>query len=298
MGAFLRKYGTGTGADLYVPLIKRGVVDFALAADWTPAAGDVKVSKDGGAAANIGTLPTAVAMGNTAMWKISLADAELQGKIIAITVADSATKAVEDQMILVETFGHASALYPPDFGDATALGLARLDVAISSRSSHTPASVRTEMDTNSTKLANLDATVSSRLASASYTTPDNAGIAAAAISAASADSKTTAIKAKTDNLPADPASNTQVATRAAPGAAMTLTNGERTTLTAAVFAFAVEGAEQFVELLRLIRAVLLGQSDGFPAGPVHFRDKADTKNRITANTDQEGNRTAVTTDAT
>lgn len=118
MGAFLRKYGTGTGADIYIPIIKRAVVDFALAADWTPAAGDVKVSKDGGAAANIGTLPTAVTMGNTAMWKFVFADAELQCKVLAITVADSATKAVEDQMLLVETYGHASAMYQPDLSAA------------------------------------------------------------------------------------------------------------------------------------------------------------------------------------
>jgi len=44
----------------------------------------------------------------------------------------------------------------------------------------------------------LDAAVSSRLASAGYTAPDNASI--------------TAIKAKTDNLPADPASMTDIAT--------------------------------------------------------------------------------------
>lgn len=153
MGAFLRKYGTGTGADIYIPIIKRAVVDFAVSADWTPAAGDVKVSKDGGAAANIGTLPTAVTMGNTAMWKFVFADAELQCKVLAITVADSATKAVEDQMLLIETYGHASAMFAPDFGDATALGLSRLDAAVSSRSSHTAANVRTEMDSSSTKLA-------------------------------------------------------------------------------------------------------------------------------------------------
>jgi hypothetical protein len=47
---------------------------------------------------------------------------------------------------------------------------------------------------------NLNATVSSRLALASYTAPDNSSI--------------TAIKTKTDNLPSDPASNTQVNTRA------------------------------------------------------------------------------------
>ena len=114
MGAFLRKYGTGTGADVYVPVIKRGVVDFAVGADWTPASGDVKVSIDGGAAANIGTLPTAIAMGNTAYWKFVFADAELQGKVIVVTVADSATKAVEDQAFVVETYGHASAKFIAD----------------------------------------------------------------------------------------------------------------------------------------------------------------------------------------
>jgi uncharacterized protein YjlB len=55
----------------------------------------------------------------------------------------------------------------------------------------TAAQIRTEMDSNSTKLAYLDASISSRFASASYTAPDNSGISA--------------IKAKTDNLPASPA---------------------------------------------------------------------------------------------
>lgn len=111
---FFRKYGTGTGADIYIPIIKRGVVDYAVGADYTPASGDVKISIDGGAAANIGTLPTAVAMGNTAYWKFVLADAELQGKKIIVTVADSATKAVEDQAFAIITFGHASAYFVAD----------------------------------------------------------------------------------------------------------------------------------------------------------------------------------------
>jgi len=118
MGVFLRKYGTGTGADVYVPIVKRAVVDFAVSADWTPSAGDVKVSKDGAAAANIGTLPTAITMGNTAMWKFVFSDAELQCKVLSITVADSATKAVEDQMFDVETYGNASAMYQADLSAA------------------------------------------------------------------------------------------------------------------------------------------------------------------------------------
>ena len=65
---FQRKYNVSTtsGTHIRIPIIKRGVVDYAVSADWTPATGDVKVSKDGGAAANITNLPTAVAMGNTA----------------------------------------------------------------------------------------------------------------------------------------------------------------------------------------------------------------------------------------
>ena len=52
-----------------------------------------------------------------------------------------------------------------------------------------------------TRIANLDATVSSRLATSGYNAPDNTSISA--------------IKAKTDNLPTDPASDTQVNTRLA-----------------------------------------------------------------------------------
>ena len=108
---FLRKYGTGTGADVIIPIIKRGVVDFAVTADWSPASGDVKVSKDGGTEANIGTLPV---INGTSGWKFVFADAELQCKSLTIRVVDSATKAIEDQFLVVETYGHASAMYPVD----------------------------------------------------------------------------------------------------------------------------------------------------------------------------------------
>lgn len=113
---FARKYNTNTasGTHIRIPIIKRDVVDFAVGADWTPAAGDVKVSKDGGTAANIGTLPSAVTMGNTAYWEFQLSSSELSCKQLVVTVADSATKAVEDQAFVVETFGHASAMYPSD----------------------------------------------------------------------------------------------------------------------------------------------------------------------------------------
>jgi hypothetical protein len=113
---FLRKYNTATasGTHIRIPLVKRGVLDQAVGADWTPAAGDVKVSTNGDAAANITTLPTAVAMGNTAYWEFQLSATELSCAELVVTVADSATKAVEDATFVIETFGHASAMYPPD----------------------------------------------------------------------------------------------------------------------------------------------------------------------------------------
>lgn len=47
---------------------------------------------------------------------------------------------------------------------------------------------------------------------------------------------------------------------------------------------------------RVILSATAGKSDGFPGNPVHYRDTSDTKDRITATTDADGNRTAVTLD--
>lgn len=110
------KYATAT--HVYVPIFKRGFSDFAVSADWTPATNDVKISIDGGAAANVTNLPTAITMGNTVLWDFSLTASELTGKKINITVADSATKAVEDQCIKIETYGHESAKFQADFSAA------------------------------------------------------------------------------------------------------------------------------------------------------------------------------------
>lgn len=64
---------------------------------------------------------------------------------------------------------------------------------------------------------------------------------------------------------------------------------------AAVLALVYEDAETFQSYLRLTRAVLLGKSANAGAD---YRDLADTKDRVNATLDENGNRTAVTTDAT
>jgi hypothetical protein len=230
----LRKYGVAT--HIYIPIIKRSSVDYAVGADWTPAAGDVKISKDGGAAANVTNLPVAIAMGNTAMWDFSLTATEMQAAQVMITVADSATKAVEDQFILISTFGNASGQYQVDLSDVVRMGLTALPNATPGAAggvfiagSNAATSVTTALTANiignvtgnlsgsvgsvtGLTASNLDTTVSSRLASASYTAPLSAAGVRTAVGLASANLDTqlaaidtdtgdiAAIKAKTDSL--------------------------------------------------------------------------------------------------
>jgi hypothetical protein len=115
---FTRKYATTlSGATkVRIPMPKAGSNDFAASGDWTPASGDVKVSIDAGTEANIGTLPS---FANGA-WEFVLSSTELTGKNIVVKIVDSATKAVDDNMFIVETFGNASAFYPDDISTASA----------------------------------------------------------------------------------------------------------------------------------------------------------------------------------
>lgn len=60
----------------------------------------------------------------------------------------------------------------------------------------------------------------------------------------------------------------------------------------------VENGESVAETLRLIRAALVGKLAGAATTTITIRDAADSKNRITATVDADGNRSAVTVDAT
>lgn len=94
----------GVARIIRIPIVKRASVDFAVSADWTPVAGDVRITKDGGASANVTNLPTALTMGNTALWVFSLTATEMEAAEIVVTISDSATKAVEDDAFSIETW--------------------------------------------------------------------------------------------------------------------------------------------------------------------------------------------------
>lgn len=95
-----------------------------------------------------------------------------------------------------------------------------------------------------------------------------------------------AIKAKTDNLPGSPAAISDIPTaNANADALLDRANGIETGLT-------------LRQCLRLVAAVLFGKASGMDTTTGKFRDVNDTKDRITVTDDANGNRTAVTRDAT
>lgn len=140
---------------------------------------------------------------------------------------------------------------------------------------------------------------------------DAAGVrAAVGLAAANLDTQLAAIDTKTTNLPTDPADQSLVI--AATDAIMTRlgapagasvsadiaalpTAAENAT---AVMGSTVEGTFDLTESARLWNAAAAGKASGLATTTAVFRDLADTKDRITATVDADGNRSAVTRDVT
>lgn len=102
--------------------------------------------------------------------------------------------------------------------------------------------------------------------------------------------------AKTANLPPDPADASDItASFSAVMAAIPTANANADALLDR--ANGVETGLTLRQWLRLGGAALFGKVSGLPGSP-KFRDHADSKDRISATTDTDGNRSAVTTDAT
>ena len=127
---------------------------------------------------------------------------------------------------------------------------------------------------------NIDATISSRLASSGYTAPLDAAGTRTAVGLASANLDT-----QLDAIP----TNTDLATALAGLNDISVTD---------ILAAAYEGSETFEDYLRLTRAALVGKLSGAATTSMKMRDAIDSKDRITAAVDADGNRLAVVTDPT
>ncbi len=99
----------GIAADIYETLKTAGSNSFQ--GNPTLAAGDVKISIDGGAFTNMATLPSVVPTAGKQV-KVPLGAAELTGKVMKIHFIDAAGAEWDDLEVKIETYGHASALHP------------------------------------------------------------------------------------------------------------------------------------------------------------------------------------------
>lgn len=117
MAAILRRYGATTS--FCAPVLKAGSSNFAASADWTPAAGDVKVIKnEANSPSNINTLPTFITGVNTLVWTLS--PQEMQAKRIDVYVSKTAN--IQDDIFKIETFGDLNAQYQWDLNAIDANG--------------------------------------------------------------------------------------------------------------------------------------------------------------------------------
>lgn len=90
----------GVAYTFRAPIPKASGSGFAIiGTDWTPGAGDVKITKDGGTVNNINTLPVVVGAGPMAEWTISATEAEANEIVIYVT----GDAAVKDQCFIFRT---------------------------------------------------------------------------------------------------------------------------------------------------------------------------------------------------
>lgn len=186
----LAKYGVQTSFRFAV--VKRHAVDLAASGDWTPATGDTKISKDGGNVANTSNNPSAVGGTGSVLWSITLTAAELQAAEVVIQIVDSATKAIEDQTLVIYTYGHASAKIRADLSDSVWLGLTG-GSTIKAKTDLIPASPAQEGT-----LSTIEGKVDSVLADTNMLQVDW-------VNGGRLDLLIDGIKAKTDLIPASPA---------------------------------------------------------------------------------------------
>jgi hypothetical protein len=110
--AELAKYGTQT--TFYFPLVTKDAADFLTGA--THASGDTKLIKDGGASAN--TTNGFTDEGN-GFYSLVLTATEMQASRLCLSIIDQGTKAWEDQAVIIQTHGNASASLVFDLDQAT-----------------------------------------------------------------------------------------------------------------------------------------------------------------------------------
>jgi hypothetical protein len=291
---------------------------------------DSKVSKDGGTFADATNEATEIATAS-GVYYLDLTSTEMNADTVAVIVKTTSSGAKTTTLVIYPLKDGDIIANMTQVGGQTASASGTVTFP-STVSSLTAAGVRSEL---AVELGRIDATVGSRLASAGYTAPLNAADTRTAIGLASANLDTqiatlplasdwTSTRAGyLDSVLLAFNSNRTVQVTGSHHVAAVLHDSEPGSIHATTFdagaidaaALATSAANEIADALldradaietgltlrgaiRLDTAALAGKVSGAAGTSVAIRNVGDTKTRISATVDADGNRTAVTTDAT
>src|SRR3990167_572854 len=148
----LAKYGQALTIEFPVLILNGG--GFAATGDWTPATGDTKVSKSAGAVANTTNNPSAVTGTGSILWTLTLTATEMQSERVTVQIVDAA---LEDTVIIIHTYGNASALHAVDLDDSVRAGLTALPAAAADAAGGLPISDAGGLDLDAQIGTDIDA---------------------------------------------------------------------------------------------------------------------------------------------
>lgn len=236
---------------------------------------DSEVSIDGGTFADCTNEATEIAT-SSGMYYLDLTSGELNGDTVAVIVKTSTSGAKTTPIVL----------YPEEAGDL------RVDVV--QISGDTTAADNLESFTDGTGYAGTNNVIPTVTTVTNLTNAPTNGDLTATMKT----SVTTAATAATPTVTL--ADGAITAAKIATGAidADAIATDAVTEIVAGVWAYVTEGAITAVQVMRGLAAVMMGKSTGGGTTAVAFRDLADSKDRIAATVDTDGNRTAITRDLT
>lgn len=154
-GVHLRKYGVETKIDF--ELYEVDGVDFRT--DAVDAGSDCSIMKDEGAEATC----TNDFVDEGKGYSITLTNTEMEAARIVVYIVDSATKVWLDKAIVIETYGHPSAMHAFDLDDGVRGGMTALPNAAADAAGGLPISDAGGLDLDS-KLANTNEVTAARMA--------------------------------------------------------------------------------------------------------------------------------------
>jgi hypothetical protein len=314
----------------YMGLVSQSTGQFQ--ANPTLAAGDVKVSKDGGALANLTTLPTVTPAAGK-MVKVTLSAPEMTADNVTVVFSDAAGAEWDDCIINIQTAANQIDDIIADTNDIQT----RIPAALSGDGfmKADMLSINDELTSGNNATLNLkrisilnpnsEAVSVISIATGGYAgmyvygndyglqvqSAVGPGISAEATSGNQPGAQFVgsgtgkSVQAEQDiALPSgDLDDQLQALPTAAENATATWASGTRTltsfgTLVADIWATAIETGYTAKQSMRLMLSALAGKLSGAATTTVTIRDAADSKDRIVATVDSDGNRTAVTHDTT